>query len=132
MNYDQFMSLVEHRARLDTEEEAYKVVGATLSTLAERLTPDEARQLAAQLPKEIQHFLTDVNRRKTFGLDEFYEKVAQRESYDDPEIIDHARAVISVVAETVSSGEMEDVLAQLPSEYLPLFTFGSGSEYRLL
>ncbi len=132
MKYNEFMDLVQQRARLDSEEEALREIDATLSTLSERISKNDAAQLAAQLPTEIQPSLKKNEPSKVFGLDEFYEKVARRVSFDDPNIVDHARAVISVVVEAVTPGEMDDVLAQLPTEYLPLFMFGSGSEYRKL
>ncbi len=38
----------------------------------------------------------------------------------------HARAVMGVLEEAVSGGEMEDVRRQFPSEFDPLFESGSG------
>lgn len=125
MRYDEFVELVQKRARLATRREALIAIEATLKTLGERLTDPEAAQLAAQLPVEIGRFLTVVDTNKAFDLEKFYENVSLRESIGQPMARDHARAVLSVVEETVSPGELRDVLAQLPDEYLTLFTFGS-------
>ncbi len=125
MKYDEFIELVQERARLDSERDTLIAIEATLKTLGERLTDIEATQLAAQLPPEIGRFLTVVDTNKSFDLDTFYENVSQRESIGQPMSREHARAVLSVLEEAVSPGELRDVLAQLPDEYLTLFTFGS-------
>lgn len=125
MNYQEFVDEVRERARLDNERDTLVAIEATLKTLGERLTDVEATQLAAQLPPEIGRFLTVVDTNKSFDLREFYEHISRRESIGEPQSREHAQAVLSVVEETVSPGELRDVLAQLPDEYLNLFTFGS-------
>jgi uncharacterized protein (DUF2267 family) len=132
MEYNEFINLVQHRAGLDSEADALRAVEATLSTLAERIQKNEAKQLAAQLPHEIQPYLNRAEPQKEFGLEEFYERVSRRESIGYPLMERHARAVISVVLDAVSPGEMRDVLANLPDEYVPLFTFGADGNYRKL
>jgi uncharacterized protein (DUF2267 family) len=132
VKYEDFINLVKTRARLETESEALRAIEATLKTLSERIGMDEAEDLAAQLPAELRGYLTQQNSRDTFDLEEFYKKVSTRTSVGFPEVEEHARAVISVVSETASAGEIDDVLSRLPEEYIPLFTFGSGSEYRKL
>lgn len=125
MNYLEFVREVRERGQLDSERDTLIAIEATLKTLGERLTDKEATQLAAQLPAEIGRFLTVVDTNKDFDLREFYEHISRRESIGEPRSREHARAVLSVVEETVSPGELRDVLAQLPDEYLNLFTFGS-------
>ena len=125
MQYDEFVSEVQQRARLDTRREALIAIESTLKTLGERLTDKEAAHLAAQLPPDVGRFLTVVDTNKSFDLKTFYENISRRESIGQPMSREHARAVLSVVEEAVSPGELQDVLAQLPDEYLTLFTFGS-------
>ena len=55
-------------------------------------------------------------------------KGGEREGVDLPDAIYQARAVISVLGEAVSPGEMADARAQLPDEYDPLFGLGSEGE----
>ena len=59
-----------------------------------------------------------------FPIEEFFERVSQREGVDVPKAIYHARAVIAVLYEAISPGEMADVRAQLPAEYVRLFEPG--------
>ncbi len=126
MRYGEFIDLVQERARLRTWDETLVAIEATLKTLGERLTEEEAADLAAQLPPAIGRYLTVVDMNKDFGLDEFYEHVSRRESIGQPMSMEHARAVMSVVVESVSPGELRDVLAQLPDEFDSLFIFNSG------
>jgi uncharacterized protein (DUF2267 family) len=132
VNYTEFINLVRKRARLETESEALLAIEATLKTLSERIGMEEAEELAAQLPQGIREYLTQEQPQKSFGLDEFYNKVSIRSSVGFPEVERHARAVISVVSETATAGEIDDVLSRLPEEYIPLFTFGGDGEYRHL
>ena len=125
MKYEEFINQVQERADVDNRRAALVAIEATLKTLGERLTDKEAEHLAAQLPPEIGRFLTVVDTNKSFDLETFYEHVSRRESIGEPMSRKHARAVLSVVEETVTPGELRDVLAQLPDEYLTLFTFGS-------
>ncbi len=132
MKYNEFISLVKKRARLDTDDQARQATEATLTTLAERLAGNDADDLASQLPPEIARYLRQEKTRKVFNLDQFYALVAQRESFNFPDVQRRARAVMSVVSEAISPGEMDDVLSQLPDEYIPLFIFGEEGEYREL
>lgn len=129
MKYQDFVNLVKKRARVDSDEEANLAIRSTLKTLAERLYGNEADQLAAQLPPEVGAYLTQEGTKKDFDLDEFYEHVSERESIGMPMAHRHARAVISVLADTVTPGELGDVLDQLPQDYMELFTFGADGEW---
>jgi uncharacterized protein (DUF2267 family) len=56
-----------------------------------------------------------------FAVDEFYERVAQREGVGTDEAIRHARAVATVLQTAVTGGELEDVRSQLSNDYEELF-----------
>lgn len=121
MDYHEFMGQVQHRARLATFEDAVRATRATLETLAERLYGGEAGNLAAQLPQEIGRYLSEPTVNESFGLDEFFERVSQREGVELPLATFHARVVMDVVSDAVSPDLMGKVRAQLPVEYDRLF-----------
>ena len=127
MKHDGFIGQVQHRARLSSRGAAERATRATLETLAERLAGGEAKDLAAQLPPEIGEHLkgqwSALGER--FSLDEFFRRVSLREGVDLSDAVFHARAVIEVLSEAVSQGEMDDVRAQLPTEFDRLFESGS-------
>lgn len=121
MKYKEFLGEVHVRAHLAELEEAVRATRSTLEVFGTRLTKDERDDLKAQLPEEIGIFLTYAGEVEGFGLDEFYQRVQEREGVDLPDAIHHAQAVISVLSDAVSKGELEDIKAQLPSEFAPLF-----------
>lgn len=123
MKHDEFIGQVQHRARLSSRGDAEIATRATLETLAERLAGGEANDLASQLPRGFAEYLRAglAGEGERFSVQEFFERVSERERVDLPKAVYHARAVISVLYDAVSPGEMADVRAQLPAEYSRLF-----------
>ncbi|MFP4345546.1 MAG: DUF2267 domain-containing protein [Anaerolineales bacterium] len=130
MNYDEFVGRVQHRARLGTTGETIRAIHATFKALGKRLHGGEADHLAAQLPPELGAYLTDAGESETYDLDGFFARVSQYEGLgeDLPDSVHHARAVISVLQEAISAGEMNHVREQLPEDYAPLFEAGASGE----
>lgn len=123
MKYDEFMSQVQHRAGLNSREEAERATQATLQTLGERLVGGEAKDLASQLPPELAMYLEQgqVGLNDKFSLDEFFWRVSQREGVNLNESTFHARVVTGLLSEVVTIGEIENVRAQLPADFAKLF-----------
>jgi uncharacterized protein (DUF2267 family) len=132
MQTDEFLGHVQNKAQLATLGGAVRATRATLETLAERLGPDETRHLAAQLPHEIQLFLADAGMPmpERFSLAEFLLRVCAREGIDLSESTHHARAVIDVLTQAVSPGEIGEVLDRLPDDYRRLFAGSEGPTVR--
>ncbi|MDP8970896.1 MAG: DUF2267 domain-containing protein [Actinomycetota bacterium] len=126
MDHDEFIGQVQHRARLDSRGAAEQATRATLETLAERLAGGEPKDLAAQLPDEIGlHLRRAEAAQESFSVQEFYQRVAQRSSpgVEPPDAAFRARAVMSVVRDAVSAGQLDDLAAQLPDDYQALFDY---------
>ncbi|HEX6552246.1 MAG TPA: DUF2267 domain-containing protein [Ktedonobacteraceae bacterium] len=123
MKYDEFISQVQHRAKLNSREDAVRASSATLETLGERLAGGEAKDLASQLPQELALYLERAHTgiRQSFSLDEFFWRVSQREGVDLTESTYHARVVIALLSEVVTLGEIENVKSQLPKDFAKLF-----------
>jgi uncharacterized protein (DUF2267 family) len=128
MQYDEFISKVQERANLESSDEAVQLTEAVLATLGERLYRTEQGQMAAQLPNGIKEFFVarqppenvpgDVQR---FSLEEFYNRVSARNGVRYPHAVRRAKAVMGVLQEAVSAGQMADIRRELPSEFAPLF-----------
>jgi uncharacterized protein (DUF2267 family) len=122
MKGEQFIAEVRNLAELDTNEDAQKAIRSTLETLKERLAGNEPSNLAAQLPPEIAPYVEGDGGREAFSVQEFYERVAQKEgTTNSEEAVKHARAVATVLQTAVSGGELEDVRSQLGNDYEELF-----------
>jgi uncharacterized protein (DUF2267 family) len=117
MNHEQFVSSVAERAGVDPEH-AEELTRAALATLAERITGGEARDLAAQLPVPLHNPLLSTDEEaEAFSLDEFIRRTAQRAGTDRDTADIGVAAVMTTLRESVSSGEFDDVMSQLPQEF---------------
>ncbi len=119
MRYDEFVSQVQKRAELPDREHAEQAVEAVLSVLGDRLAGGEPGDLAAQLPPEAARFLDATGAGERFSVEEFYERVAEREGRGctPGQAREHAMAVMSTVVDTVTEGERGDLASQLPEDY---------------
>lgn len=124
MEHDEFIGLVQDRAKLDSRGAAESATRATLETLAERLAGGLPENIGDQLPPEIGRHLSS-ERTESFDLDEFWRRVADRASggVDLPDAAFHARAVLSVVDAAVTGDQLDRVRDQLTPDYEDLFDF---------
>lgn len=106
----------------DDRMEAYRVLRAFLHTLRDRLTVQEAADLAAQLPVVIRGiFFQDWRPRRTprtyRDRCEFLRRFAEEAGIDGETSISFAaEAATRVLRRHISAGEVEDVLAVLPTD----------------
>jgi len=110
----------------DDRRLAYRALRAYLHALRDRLTVDEAAQLAAQLPVLIRGVFYDgwkpsatPVRYRDFA--EFLDRVAaEGELAGETDASYAVAAVAAVLRRHVSAGEIEDISAQLPTELQPI------------
>jgi uncharacterized protein (DUF2267 family) len=131
MQFSEFLGQVQHRAQLPSLGHALAATRATLVTLGERLAGGEPADLAAQLPREIAHFVvrgepSSRGSGQRFDLNEFITRVSLREGVDMPLAAQHAQAVLGVVNAAVSPGEMAQVRGQLPDDIRRLLEGGAN------
>jgi uncharacterized protein (DUF2267 family) len=117
MDHDTFIDTVQQHADFPSREEATDATRAVLTTLGERITENEAEDLAAQLPAEVDDHLTEADSHANqFSFEEFAEQVAERADVeavaDDPRTA--SQAVSDTVREAIGTGEFQDVVSQLP------------------
>lgn len=104
-----------------TESQAYTALRAVLHVLRDRLTVDEAAQLAAQMPMLIRGLYFEgwkparvpVRYR---ALDDFLGAVSRQMGNADVTPERACRAVFSLLTSRISSGEVEDVYHMMPAE----------------
>lgn len=130
MKYDEFIAQVQRRLELGSREEAERATRATLETLGERLAGGEPKDFAAQLPPEIGVYLLQplAGTGQGFSLDEFFQRVSERESLPLTEATYHARVIIALLSEVVTIGEIDNVKAQLPADFRQLFEVENEGE----
>src|SRR5687768_10165816 len=128
MNFDHFVGQVQHRARLGSEGAAVRAIQATFQTLSERLNAGETKDLVSQLPREFEIYFQVAKHSQKFSVDDFFQRVTEREHVHKPDAVFHARVVLDVLQEALSPGEIKDVKAQLPEEWDRLFEAGSQGD----
>lgn len=123
MQYHEYLARVRELGEYGSQEEAAKVTEAVLRVLAQRISPGEVDDLASQLPGPLGQTLTAAKPEQagSFGIDEFYRRVAERIGARPRTAEWDASAVLTALADAVSGGELNQVLSQLPSGYAVLF-----------
>ncbi|HEX2132205.1 MAG TPA: DUF2267 domain-containing protein [Actinophytocola sp.] len=133
MKEHEIVAAVRTTAGLEDNEHATAAAKATLAVLGERLAGEEPRNLAGQLPPAIAEALPETGGRGTFGVEEFYRRVADEEGRGcTPDgAREHARAVVAALRNDVSQGEFDDLVAQLPNDYRDdLLSTAPSTEHR--
>lgn len=106
-----------------SEEQAYSVLRAVLHAVRDRLTVEEAVHLSAQLPMLVRGFYFEgwrpglaPNDEKT--ADEFLGAVREslRNAAGNVDVAEATRAVLQLLDERVTEGQMRHVRDQLPRE----------------
>jgi uncharacterized protein (DUF2267 family) len=116
-----FYRRVKEETGLADPEAVRRGTAAVLRALRDRLTPEEARQVAAQLPGEVRETWeagADWGPRPVkLRRREFYERVkADAALRDLREARAMTLAVFAALKAQISPGEAGDVLAQLPRD----------------
>lgn len=123
MDKHQFLTEVKNELRLKDMAEAETASRSVLAALTDRITDEEANDLASQLP----HDLRDFIRRRTgplqkMDMDTFVSRIQgdlDLETWDQAARV--AAGVFAVLKRAVSPGEWEDVVSQLPRELQDMF-----------
>jgi CBS domain-containing protein len=115
---------VERAGAIHDHARAERALGVVLGAICRRLTPDEARHFIAQLPSKLHPDLIECldgpDKRITAHTIE-NELRRELDLDDDAAAGDLLEAVCAAVADSISTGGIEAVRAQLPSEMKALF-----------
>lgn len=123
----QWLQDVQSEAGLRDQPQAYSVLRAVLHALRDRLTPDEAADLGAQLPMLVRGFYYEgwkpaKTPLKQRSKQEFLDAIPPLLNPDDRIDAEEAvRSVFAVLAARVTEGEIEDVRHMLPREMATLW-----------
>jgi uncharacterized protein (DUF2267 family) len=127
-----FYRLVRERVNGLGIEESKRVTAVVLRALRDRLTREEAEQVAAQLPRPLKEIwsLGDRPGRRPLKLrrDEFLQRVKHEAGLLSGEAARRlTEAVFAALKTQLSPGEAEDVAAQLPRDLRALWTAAARS-----
>jgi uncharacterized protein (DUF2267 family) len=106
------------------KHESLQALRSTLVALRDRLTPEEAAHLGAQLPALLRGFYyegwTPTNKPEKMSEGEFFHRVMANLNMDTP-AQDVVRAVFKMLYHRISQGEIGDVKSVLPKELASLW-----------
>jgi uncharacterized protein (DUF2267 family) len=130
MEYQELAERVQETADLVAPQEAMTALEAVLGTLGELLSPTERRHLATQLRKPLKdgvdRWIERPPRERTgphrFRLEEFYNRVAARSGLRYPRAVICSQALMGVLREAISPGELADTFRESLPEYNELLT----------
>lgn len=131
MQHEEFIGLVQNRARLPGQGEAERATRAVLETLGERIPEGLADNLAAQLPHEIGEHLrrTQVyggqGTGERFDRHDFIDRIVARSGADEPRSVYLARVVLEVTDEATQGTVAQKVRESLPADLRDLVATGS-------
>jgi uncharacterized protein (DUF2267 family) len=116
----------------DQPDQAARIMTAVLHTIREVITPEESLHLISQLPMLIKGIYVNgwtlKNKSRIKTLDDFIEclmlqnpKATPDDFGNDEKAIAVIKAVIRVLRKRVSTGEVKDIVSQLPDELTQLW-----------
>ncbi|MFW5870242.1 MAG: DUF2267 domain-containing protein [Candidatus Sumerlaeota bacterium] len=117
---NEWLSELEKELNTNDREKAYHALRVVLHTLRDRLTPQEAVDLAAQLPLILRGmYFENWNISKTpvkmETREEFMDCVNERMNNEIPERLpEMIGAVMKVLREHTTEGEINNIVSQLP------------------
>jgi uncharacterized protein (DUF2267 family) len=125
--YDALMRTSHNRRRTT----AKRVIAAVFHALRDRLTPEEADQVVAQLPRELKDIWLDGEAAERqpvkMGRQEFYARVDREAGLTTTaQARWNTLAVFAALKEQLTPGEAEDVMAQLPKDLKEDWTEAQG------
>lgn len=122
MKKDQFLSQVRQLGEYSDNGQAERVARVVLRELGSRLAGGERGNLAAQLPDDLGAAVTDSPQvAERYGVEEFCRRIGRALDTGEQTARWDASAVLSTVSQSVSGGELNDVLSQLPAGFAELF-----------
>lgn len=126
---DAWLSRIREELGWESRQRAYHALRAVLHALRDRLTIEETADVSAQLPMLIRGLFYDGWRPSTVPQkyrtkEEFLHRIGryfgpEQEAESDPEEV--ARAVLGVLARSITQGEVENLKNMLPAEIRELW-----------
>ena len=115
MNYRELVKKVQlYSGFSDSESET--ALRLFVRKLAARLTPDERKDLASQLPGDLKMEAMTDESSDVKTATEFIQQFCEEENIDESRAKKQVMSAWHAIKDTVSKGEIEDIKAQLPRD----------------
>ena len=123
MEYTEFITHVQTLAQSESREEVEVATRATLEIIKQIIPSDEREELAAQIPQELGEYLRgrETEPIESFHLQEFIERISQKESVSPTISIIHVRAVFAVLQNAITPEKFRKFYDYFSHDYEELF-----------
>jgi uncharacterized protein (DUF2267 family) len=123
MEYTEFITHVQTLAQSESREEVEVATRATLEIIKQIIPSDEREELAAQIPQELGEYLrgSETEPIESFHLQEFIERISQKESVSPTISIIHVRAVFAVLQNAITPEKFRKFYDYFSHDYEELF-----------
>lgn len=121
--WESFVDEVRRASGVESQAEAEAVSRATLRTLGQSVTGGEIDELTAPLPREARDAVQDRSgQARRLNKTEFLDRVSAGITTTDMDTTEQqVRAVLSTLRSWADPTEVDDTVAQLPSDVAGLF-----------
>ena len=141
MHPNTFLRIVQEEAGLHTLTQAETATKIVFQLLHNRITPEEAADVEAQLPRDLaaiweggavwtERLLYRFTPRNKFNRREFIAEVEKQQDSLPTSGEQITRAVFYALQHQITPGEAEDIAAQLPMDVRALWQESSPAQYR--
>lgn len=130
MQYDEFITHVQSLAQSNSRDEAQRATCATLETIKERISGEEAQELAHELPPEFSKCLQgrEGEPDESFNLQDFIMRVSQKENIEPTTTAIHVRAVFAVLQNAINPEAFAKLHKHFSHDYEEMFGSSPSSE----
>lgn len=115
MTYRELVKKVQHYSGF-SDDESETALLLFVKNLAARLTMDERKDFASQLPVDLQDVAMNDEVSRVRTANDFIMQFCLEEDIDEPRAKKQVMSVWRAIKDTVSRGEIEDIRAQLPRD----------------
>lgn len=130
MKYSRMLEYVQLIGRFESGEDAGRAILAVSEVLARRLSPEGARKLASQLPREAASAMNSAPGHEIFGMQDFFSRVAEKLGVGPAEAMHHAEVVFGVLQDAAPVEIWERVFKELDPEYIKFINASAVTDKR--
>jgi uncharacterized protein (DUF2267 family) len=112
MGFRELIKAVQHKSGF-SDAESKEALELTVEAVAERLQEEEREDFAGQLPPELQGIALDASTDEERHRQNIIEEFMEKEDIDEAHAKKQLLSAWEAIKETVTPGEIDDVLSQL-------------------
>lgn len=115
MKYRELVKRVQNYSGF-SDKESENALQLVTETLAARLTEDERKDFASQLPEELKDMTLSMSGQEKMSKDEFYSEIEDTQGIDHGHAKKQIMAVWLALKDALTPGQIDHIKTQLPND----------------